>query len=157
MAEKICKVMDLSLKMGVPCVGINDSGGARIQEGVVALSGYAEIFWRNVQGLGGGPPAVADHGSLAGGAVYSPAITDFVLMVKETSYMFITGPDVVKTVTGEDVTFEELGGGHDPRHQVRHRPLRRRGRGRVLRPGPRAGRVPAPQQHGGPAAAPAWD
>jgi acetyl-CoA carboxylase alpha subunit len=110
MAEKICKVMDLSLKMGVPCIGINDSGGARIQEGVVALSGYAEIFWRNVQASGVVPQLSLIMGPSAGGAVYSPAITDFVLMVKETSYMFITGPDVVKTVTGEDVTFEELGG-----------------------------------------------
>jgi propionyl-CoA carboxylase beta chain len=110
MAEKICKVMDLSVKMGVPCIGINDSGGARIQEGVVALSGYAEIFWRNVQASGVVPQLSLIMGPSAGGAVYSPAITDFVLMVKETSYMFITGPDVVKTVTGEDVTFEELGG-----------------------------------------------
>jgi propionyl-CoA carboxylase beta chain len=110
MAEKICKVMDLSLRMGVPCIGINDSGGARIQEGVVALSGYAEIFWRNVQASGVVPQLSLIMGPSAGGAVYSPAITDFVLMVKETSYMFITGPDVVKTVTGEDVTFEELGG-----------------------------------------------
>ena len=141
MAEKICKVMDLSLKMGVPCIGINDSGGARIQEGVVALSGYAEIFWRNVQASGVVPQLSLIMGPSAG-AVYSPAITDFVLMVKETSYMFITGPDVVKTVTGEDVTFEELGGAMT-RHQVGHGPLRRRGRGRVLRPGPGAGRVPA--------------
>jgi acetyl-CoA carboxylase carboxyltransferase component len=110
MAEKICKVMDLSVRMGVPCIGINDSGGARIQEGVVALSGYAEIFWRNVQASGVVPQLSLIMGPSAGGAVYSPAITDFVLMVKETSYMFITGPDVVKTVTGEDVTFEELGG-----------------------------------------------
>src|SRR6266511_329084 len=110
MAEKICKVQDLSVRMGVPCIGINDSGGARIQEGVVALSGYAEIFWRNVQASGVVPQLSLIMGPSAGGAVYSPAITDFVLMVKETSYMFITGPDVVKTVTGEDVTFEELGG-----------------------------------------------
>ena len=110
MAEKICKVMDLSLKMGVPCIGIQDSGGARIQEGVVALSGYAEIFWRNVQASGVVPQLSLIMGPSAGGAVYSPAITDFIFMVKETSYMFITGPDVVKAVTGEDVTFEELGG-----------------------------------------------
>jgi propionyl-CoA carboxylase beta chain len=109
-AEKICKVMDLALKFGCPVVGINDSGGARIQEGVVSLGGYAEIFWRNVQASGVVPQISLVMGPTAGGAVYSPAMTDFILMVKETSYMFITGPEVVKTVTGEEVTFEELGG-----------------------------------------------
>ena len=109
-AEKICKVMDLAAKMGCPVVGINDSGGARIQEGVVSLAGYAEIFWRNVQCSGVIPQISLVMGPCAGGAVYSPAMTDFVLMVEGTSYMFITGPDVVKTVTGEEVTFEELGG-----------------------------------------------
>ncbi len=109
-AEKICKVMDLALKYGCPVIGINDSGGARIQEGVVSLAGYAEIFWRNVQASGVIPQLSLVMGPCAGGAVYSPAITDFVLMVEGTSYMFITGPDVVKTVTGEEVTFEELGG-----------------------------------------------
>ncbi|HZB85025.1 MAG TPA: acyl-CoA carboxylase subunit beta [Gaiellaceae bacterium] len=109
-AEKICKVMDLALKYGCPVIGINDSGGARIQEGVVSLGGYAEIFWRNVQASGVVPQISLVMGPTAGGAVYSPAMTDFVLMVKESSYMFITGPEVVKTVTGEDVTFEELGG-----------------------------------------------
>src|SRR5437762_855490 len=109
-AEKICKVMDLALKYGVPVIGINDSGGARIQEGVVSLAGYAEIFWRNVQSSGVIPQLSLVLGPCAGGAVYSPAMTDFVLMVEGTSYMFITGPDVVKTVTGEEVTFEELGG-----------------------------------------------
>jgi propionyl-CoA carboxylase beta chain len=109
-AEKICKVMDLALKYGCPVVGINDSGGARIQEGVVSLAGYAEIFWRNVQASGVVPQLSLIMGPCAGGAVYSPAITDFVLVVEGTSYMFITGPDVVKTVTGEDVSFEELGG-----------------------------------------------
>src|ERR671911_2625732 len=109
-AEKICKVMDMALKYGCPVIGINDSGGARIQEGVVSLAGYAEIFWRNVQASGVIPQISLVLGPCAGGAVYSPAITDFVLMVEETSYMFITGPDVVKTVTGEDVSFEELGG-----------------------------------------------
>jgi propionyl-CoA carboxylase beta chain len=109
-AEKICKIMDLALKYGCPVIGINDSGGARIQEGVVSLGGYAEIFWRNVQASGVIPQISLVMGPCAGGAVYSPAMTDFVLMVKETSYMFITGPDVVKTVTGEEVTFEELGG-----------------------------------------------
>ena len=109
-AEKICKVMDLAAKYGCPVIGINDSGGARIQEGVVSLAGYAEIFWRNVQVSGVIPQISLIMGPCAGGAVYSPAMTDFVLMVEGTSYMFITGPDVVKTVTGEEVTFEELGG-----------------------------------------------
>ncbi len=109
-AEKICKVMDLAVKFGCPLIGINDSGGARIQEGVVSLAGYAEIFWRNVQSSGVVPQISLVMGPCAGGAVYSPAITDFVFMVEESSYMFITGPDVVKTVTGEEVTFEELGG-----------------------------------------------
>jgi len=109
-AEKICKVMDLAAKFGCPVIGINDSGGARIQEGVVSLAGYAEIFWRNVQSSGVIPQLSLVLGPCAGGAVYSPAITDFVFMVEGSSYMFITGPDVVKTVTGEDVSFEELGG-----------------------------------------------
>jgi len=109
-AEKICKVMDMAVKYGCPVIGINDSGGARIQEGVVSLAGYAEIFWRNVQASGVIPQISLIMGPCAGGAVYSPAITDFVLMVEKTSYMFITGPDVVKTVTGEEVSFEELGG-----------------------------------------------
>src|SRR6187402_376195 len=109
-AEKICKVMDLAAKFGCPVIGINDSGGARIQEGVVSLAGYAEIFWRNVQCSGVIPQISLVMGPSAGGAVYSPAITDFVLMVEGSSYMFITGPDVVKTVTGEEVSFEELGG-----------------------------------------------
>jgi propionyl-CoA carboxylase beta chain len=102
--------MDLAVKYGCPVIGINDSGGARIQEGVVSLAGYAEIFWRNVQSSGVVPQLSLVMGPCAGGAVYSPAITDFVFMVEGTSYMFITGPDVVKTVTGEEVTFEELGG-----------------------------------------------
>jgi propionyl-CoA carboxylase beta chain len=109
-AEKVCKVMDLALKYGCPVIGINDSGGARIQEGVVSLAGYAEIFWRNVQASGVVPQISLVMGPCAGGAVYSPAITDFVLMTEGTSYMFITGPDVVKAVTGEEVSFEELGG-----------------------------------------------
>src|SRR5215475_13259504 len=109
-AEKICKIMDMAAKYGCPVIGINDSGGARIQEGVVSLAGYAEIFWRNVQASGVIPQISLVMGPTAGGAVYSPAMTDFVLMVEGTSYMFITGPDVVKTVTGEEVTFEELGG-----------------------------------------------
>ncbi len=109
-AEKIVKVMDLALKYGCPLIGINDSGGARIQEGVVSLAGYAEIFWRNVQASGVIPQISLVMGPCAGGAVYSPAMTDFIFMVEGSSYMFITGPDVVKTVTGEEVTFEELGG-----------------------------------------------
>jgi propionyl-CoA carboxylase beta chain len=109
-ADKICKVMDLAAKFGCPVIGINDSGGARIQEGVVSLAGYAEIFWRNVQSSGVIPQLSLVMGPCAGGAVYSPAITDFVLMVEGSSYMFITGPDVVKTVTGEEVSFEDLGG-----------------------------------------------
>src|SRR3989440_6799815 len=109
-AEKICKVMDLAAKFGCPLIGINDSGGARIQEGVVSLAGYAEIFWRNVQSSGVIPQLSLVMGPCAGGAVYSPPMTDFILMVEGTSYMFITRPDVVKTVTGEEVTFEELGG-----------------------------------------------
>jgi acetyl-CoA carboxylase carboxyltransferase component len=121
-AEKVCKVMDLAVKYGCPVVGINDSGGARIQEGVVSLAGYAEIFWRNVQASGVVPQISLVMGPCAGGAVYSPAITDFVLMVEATSYMFITGPDVVKTVTGEDVSFEQLGGAatHATRSGVAH-------------------------------------
>jgi len=109
-AEKICKVMDMAVRYGCPLIGINDSGGARIQEGVVSLAGYAEIFWRNVQASGVVPQISLVMGPCAGGAVYSPAMTDFVFMVEDSSYMFITGPDVVKTVTGEEVTFEELGG-----------------------------------------------
>lgn len=109
-AEKICKVMDLAVQNGVPIIGINDSGGARIQEGVASLGGYAEVFWRNVQASGVIPQISLVMGPCAGGAVYSPAMTDFIFMVKESSYMFVTGPDVVKTVTNEVVTAEELGG-----------------------------------------------
>ncbi len=109
-AQKICKVMDLALSTGCPVVGINDSGGARIQEGVVSLAGYADIFHRNVLASGVIPQISVVMGPCAGGAVYSPAITDFIFMVEETSHMFITGPDVIKSVTGEDVTQEELGG-----------------------------------------------
>jgi acetyl-CoA carboxylase carboxyltransferase component len=109
-AEKICKVMDLAVRTGAPMIGINDSGGARIQEGVVSLGGYAEIFWRNVQASGVVPQISLIAGPCAGGAVYSPAITDFTIMVEGISQMFITGPEIIKTVTGEDVSFEELGG-----------------------------------------------
>jgi propionyl-CoA carboxylase beta chain len=109
-AEKICKVMDLAMKNGAPVIGLNDSGGARIQEGVVSLGGYADIFYRNTLASGVIPQLSAIMGPCAGGAVYSPAITDFILMVENTSYMFVTGPNVVKTVTHEEVTSEELGG-----------------------------------------------
>ncbi len=109
-AEKICKIMDMAMKNGAPVIGLNDSGGARIQEGVVSLGGYADIFYRNVQASGVIPQLSAIMGPCAGGAVYSPAITDFILMVENTSYMFVTGPNVVKTVTHEVVTSEELGG-----------------------------------------------
>ena len=109
-AEKICKVMDLAMKNGAPVIGLNDSGGARIQEGVVSLAGYADIFYRNVQASGVVPQLSAIMGPCAGGAVYSPAMTDFIMMVEQTSYMFVTGPNVVKTVTHEEVTAEELGG-----------------------------------------------
>jgi len=111
-ANKICKVMDMALKVGVPIVGLNDSGGARIQEGVDSLAGYAEIFWRNTRASGVVPQISAIMGPCAGGAVYSPAITDFICMVEGTSYMHITGPDVVKSVTHEEVTSEDLGGAH---------------------------------------------
>ncbi|MCX8103819.1 MAG: acyl-CoA carboxylase subunit beta [Candidatus Bipolaricaulota bacterium] len=121
-AEKICKIMDLAVKSGVPIVGLNDSGGARIQEGVVSLGGYAEIFLRNVLASGVIPQISAILGPCAGGAVYSPAITDFILMVQHTSYMYVTGPKVVKTVTHEDVTHETLGGAdvHGQKSGVAH-------------------------------------
>src|SRR5437899_5514828 len=110
MGEKMCKIMDLAAKIGCPVIGINDSGGARIQEGVVSLGAYGDVFVRNVKCSGVIPQISLIMGPCAGGAVYSPAITDFIYMVKETSHMFITGPEVIKTVTGEDVTFEQLGG-----------------------------------------------
>ena len=121
-AAKICKVMDLAVHMGAPIIGLNDSGGARIQEGVVSLGGYADIFLRNTLASGVVPQLSAIMGPCAGGAVYSPAITDFTIMVKDTSYMFVTGPDVVKTVTHEDVTKEDLGGAmsHSERSGVAH-------------------------------------
>ena len=121
-AQKICKIMDLALKNGAPVIGLNDSGGARIQEGVMSLGGYAEIFLRNTLASGAVPQISAIMGPCAGGAVYSPAITDFTIMVRGTSYMFVTGPQVVKAVTHEDVTFEELGGAeiHASRSGVAH-------------------------------------
>ncbi len=122
-AEKICKVMDLAVKVGAPIIGLNDSGGARIQEGVRSLGGYADIFYRNVQASGVVPQISAIMGPCAGGAVYSPAMTDFVIMVEQTSYMFVTGPNVVKTVTNEEVTSEELGGAqtHSSKSGVSHK------------------------------------
>ncbi|MEN9281432.1 MAG: hypothetical protein RL594_367 [Bacteroidota bacterium] len=121
-AEKICKLLDLAMKIGAPVIGLNDSGGARIQEGVVALGGYADIFLRNTMASGVVPQLSVILGPCAGGAVYSPALTDFVFMTKGTSYMFVTGPEVVKTVTHEEVTFEELGGAetHASRSGVAH-------------------------------------
>ena len=121
-AEKICKVMDQAMKVGAPVIGINDSGGARIQEGVASLAGYAEVFQRNVLASGVVPQISMVMGPCAGGAVYSPAMTDFIFMVKDTSYMFVTGPEVVKTVTHEEVTQEELGGAvtHNTRSGVSH-------------------------------------
>ncbi|MDP3312969.1 acyl-CoA carboxylase subunit beta [Lutibacter sp.] len=121
-AEKICKIMDQAIKVGAPVIGLNDSGGARIQEGVRSLGGYADIFYRNVQASGVVPQLSAIMGPCAGGAVYSPAMTDFTIMVEDTSYMFVTGPNVVKTVTNEDVTSEELGGAstHSTKSGVTH-------------------------------------
>ena len=122
MAEKMCKIMDLAAKIGCPVIGINDSGGARIQEGVVSLGAYGDVFTRNVMCSGVIPQISLIMGPCAGGAVYSPAITDFIFMVKETSHMFITGPDVIKTVTGEEVDFESLGGAmaHNSKSGVAH-------------------------------------
>jgi len=121
-AKKICKVMDMAMKVGAPVIGINDSGGARIQEGVNSLAGYAEIFQRNIMASGVIPQISAIFGPCAGGAVYSPALTDFIMMTEDTSYMFVTGPKVVKTVTGEDITTEDLGGAtvHSSKSGVSH-------------------------------------
>jgi len=121
-AQKICRVMDLAMQNGAPVIGLNDSGGARIQEGVVSLAGYADIFYRNVRASGVIPQLSAIMGPCAGGAVYSPALTDFIFMVEKSSYMFVTGPNVVKTVTHEDVTSEELGGAatHSSKSGVAH-------------------------------------
>ena len=126
-ADKIHKLMDLAIKVGAPLIGLNDGAGARIQEGVVSLDSYGGIFYRNVQASGVIPQISVIMGPCAGGAVYSPAMTDFVFMVEDTSYMFITGPDVVKTVTGEDVTQQELGGalrGRRPSRASRSSPPR---------------------------------
>src|SRR5512138_898252 len=121
-ADKIAKIMDMAMQMGAPVIGLNDSGGARIQEGVESLAGYADIFYRNVMASGVIPQISAVLGACAGGAVYSPAMTDYIIMAKDTSYMFVTGPDVIKTVTHEEVTKEELGGAmtHNARSGVAH-------------------------------------
>ena len=121
-AEKICKIMDHAVQVGAPVIGLNDSGGARIQEGVRSLGGYADIFYRNVQASGVIPQISAIMGPCAGGAVYSPAMTDFTIMVENTSYMFVTGPNVVKTVTHEEVSSEDLGGAsaHSTKSGVTH-------------------------------------
>ena len=123
-AEKICKIMDQAMKVGAPVIGLNDSGGARIQEGVASLAGYAEVFQRNVLASGVIPQISVIMGPCAGGAVYSPAMTDFIFMVRESSYMFVTGPDVVKTVTHEQVSLEDLGGSdtHTTKSGVADRP-----------------------------------
>lgn len=122
MAQKICKVMDMAVKVGVPCIGLNDSGGARIQEGICSLAGFAEIFERNILSSGVIPQISGIFGPCAGGAVYSPALTDYTVMIKDTSYMFLTGPSVVKTVTGETVSQEQLGGAsvHSTKSGVAH-------------------------------------
>ncbi len=150
-SRKICKVMDLALKAGVPFVGLNDSGGARIQEGVDSLSAYGQIFYRNAIASGVIPQISAIMGPTAGGAVYSPAMTDFVFMVKNTSYMFITGPDVIKSVTGEEISFEDLGGAmaHNMKSGVAHFACEdRRG---LPQPDQAPPVLPPQQQHGGPA------
>ena len=121
-AQKICKIMDMAMQNGAPVIGINDSGGARIQEGVASLAGYAEVFQRNIMASGVVPQISVIMGPCAGGAVYSPAMTDFIFMVRDSSYMFVTGPEVVKTVTHEDVDKETLGGAstHSTRSGVCH-------------------------------------
>ena len=145
-AAKIVKIMDLAMKLGAPIVGLNDSGGARIQEGVLSLGGYADIFLRNTLASGVVPQISAIMGPCAGGAVYSPAITDFIVMVKDTSYMFVTGPDVLKTVTHEEVSKEELGGADDAQRDERRGAFRGRRRPRVPGAHPRPAVVHAGQQ-----------
>ena len=143
--------MDLAMKVGAPVIGLNDSGGARIQEGVESLAGYADIFLRNTLASGVVPQISCIMGPCAGGAVYSPAITDFILMVEGTSYMFITGPDVIKAVTHEEVTKEDLGGATTHATQERRLPPHVARRQDVPRAGARAPLVPAVEQPGGPA------
>ena len=147
-AAKICKVMDLAMKVGAPIIGLNDSGGARIQEGVVSLGGYADIFLRNTLASGVVPQLSVILGPCAGGAVYSPAITDFTVMVEGTSYMFVTGPNVVKAVTHEEVDAETLGGAIDAHDAQRRRAPRGTRRGRsARRDASTAGPPPAEQPH----------
>ena len=147
-AQKICKVLDLALTNGAPCIGINDSGGARIQEAVDALSGYGKIFFRNVKASGVIPQFSIIAGPCAGGAVYSPALTDFIFMVDKIGIMHITGPAVIKSVTGEDVTSEQIGGAmaHNSHSGCAH--FFAKNRSRVLRAGPQGHELPAQQQHG---------
>ena len=145
-AAKIVKIMDLAMKLGAPIVGLNDSGGARIQEGVLSLGGYADIFLRNTLASGVVPQISAIMGPCAGGAVYSPAITDFTIMVKNTSYMFVTGPDVIKTVTHEEVTQGRARRRDDAQRDQRRRAFRGRRRSRVPRADPRSAVVPAVEQ-----------
>ena len=152
-SKKICKVMDLALKAGVPFVGFNDSGGARIQEGVDSFRAYGQIFYRNAIASGVIPQISAIMGPTAGGAVYSPAMTDFIFMVKNTCYMFITGPDVIKSVTGEEISFEDLGGAMAHNMKSGRGPLRLRVRRRRHRPDQAPVKLSAQQQHGRPAAA----
>ena len=142
-AQKVCKVMDFALKQGYPVIGLNDSGGARIQEGVQSLAGYADIFLRNVLCSGVIPQISAIMGPCAGGAVYSPAMTDFIFMVEGSSYMFITGPDVIRTVTREEVTMQDLGGALTHATPQRRRPPARAERRGVPRPHPRDPVLPA--------------
>ena len=145
-AKKIVKIMDLALKTGAPVIGLNDSGGARIQEGVLSLAGYADIFLRNTLGSGVVPQISAIMGPCAGGAVYSPALTDFTFMVDGTSYMFITGPDVIKTVTHEDVTKEAAGRRGDPQHHQRRGAFSGARRRRMPADDPRAAELSAAEQ-----------
>ena len=147
-AEKTHKVMDLAESVGAPIIGLNDGAGARIQEGVVSLAGYGGIFRRNVLASGVIPQISVIMGPCAGGAVYSPAMTDFIFMVRDSSHMFITGPDVVKTVTGEDVTLEELGGAGLPQHQVGRGDVRGRRREGSARRRALPAVVPAVEQPG---------
>ncbi len=148
-AKKVCKLMDLALKTGAPVIGLNDSGGARIQEGVASLAGYGDIFFRNVISSGVVPQISAVMGPCAGGAVYSPALTDFIIMVDKTSHMFITGPDVVKTVLGQEVSFEELRRSNGSQPSQRCCPLHYERRGTLYSDYQKDSELLAQQLHGG--------
>ena len=150
-AEKICKIMDMAMKNGAPVIGLNDSGGARIQEGVVSLGGYADIFLRNTLASGVIPQISVIMGPCAGGAVYSPALTDFIIMVRNSSYMFVTGPEVVKAVTHEEVYLRGAGRGGYTLRDLRRLPPGGRHRSRRPVPDPQAAQLPAAEQHGRPA------